>query len=60
MPLAGFETATPASDRPLTLALNRATTGMGIYLNSEEHWYRAISEFSRIWASTEEGGRLRL
>ena len=29
MTLAGFEPATPASDRPQTLALNRSATGIG-------------------------------
>ena len=29
MPLAGFEPATPAGDRPQTLALDRSATGIG-------------------------------
>jgi hypothetical protein len=30
MPSAGFETATPATERPQTYALDRAVTGIGL------------------------------
>jgi hypothetical protein len=32
MPSAGFEPATPASDRPQTLSLDRSATGFGVYV----------------------------
>jgi hypothetical protein len=32
MPSAGFETATPATKRPQTYALDRAATEVGIYI----------------------------
>jgi hypothetical protein len=32
MPPAGFETTIPASQRPKTHALDRAVTGIGVYL----------------------------
>jgi hypothetical protein len=32
MPWAGFEPATPATKRPQTYALERAATGIGIYI----------------------------
>jgi len=33
MPLAGFEPAIPASERPLNQALDRAATAIGKYIN---------------------------
>ena len=33
MPPAGFEPATPASDRPQTVALDRSATGIGLAFN---------------------------
>ena len=36
MPPVGFETTTPAGERPQTYALDRAATGTG------EHWYEHV------------------
>ena len=35
MPLAGFEPAIPASDRPQTLTLDRSATGIGQWFNPQ-------------------------
>jgi hypothetical protein len=52
MPLAGFEPAIPASERPHTHALDRAATGIGVTGNAEilyGTYFRSVfSQYLRV------------
>ena len=44
MPPAGFEPATPASDRPQTLSLDRSATGIGYHWNLKPATFLLVAQ----------------
>jgi hypothetical protein len=55
MPLAGFEPAVPASERPQTDALDGAATGIGMCaLTTKLKFYKVRSQFPKLYDDNTE------